>query len=74
MSRRGNCYDNVVVEFFLHTLKTELIHFNNYMTRDVARSSIFDYIEIFYSRQMRHSIVNYFSPVDFENNQIKLVA
>jgi transposase InsO family protein len=74
MSGKGNCYDNAVVESFFHTLKTELVHFKNFTTRDEVRLSVFDYIEIFYNRQRRHSTLNYFSPVDFENNQIKLVA
>ena len=74
MSGKGNCYDNAVVESFFHTLKTELVYLNNFTTRDEARSSIFNYIEIFYNRQRRHSALNYYSPVDFENNQIKLVA
>lgn len=74
MSGKGNCYDNAVAESFFHTLKTELVHFNYFTTRDEARSSIFDYIEIFYNRQRRHSKLNYFSPFDFENNHIKLVA
>lgn len=74
MSRKGNCYDNAVAESFFHSLKTELIYFEKYSTRDEARSSIFDYIEIFYNRQRRHSAINYYSPVDFENKQINLVA
>lgn len=74
MSGKGNCYDNAVVESFFHTLKTELVHFKNFSTRDEARYSIFDYIEIFYNRQRRHSALNYLSPVDFENKQVKLVA
>ena len=44
MSGKGNCYDNAVVESFFHTLKTELIYWNNYKTRSDAKSSIFQYI------------------------------
>ncbi len=66
MSGKGNCYDNAVAESFFHTLKTELVYFESYQTRDKARKSIFDYIEIFYNRQRRHSTLNYLSPVNFE--------
>ncbi len=67
MSRKGNCYDNAVVESFFHTLKTELIYFEAYQTRDEAKKSVFDYIEIFYNRERRHSTLNYLSPVDYES-------
>ena len=68
MSRKGNCYDNAVVESFFHTLKTELIYFERYQTRDEAKRSVFDYIEIFYNRERRHSALNYLSPVDYESS------
>jgi len=74
MSGKGNCYDNSVAESFFHTLKTELIYFASYSTIEEARSCIFDYIEIFYNRQRRHSTLNYFSPIEFENRLIKKVA
>ena len=66
MSDKGNCYDNAVAESFFHTLKMELVYFESYQTRDEARKSIFEYIEIFYNRQRRHSTLNYLSPVNFE--------
>ena len=66
MSRKGNCYDNAVAESFFHTLKTELVYGQTYSTRDKARQSIFEYIEIFYNRQRRHSYLGYLSPLDFE--------
>ena len=66
MSDKGNCYDNAVAESFFHTLKTELVYFESYQTRDEARKSIFEYIEIFYNRQRRHSTLGYLSPVNFE--------
>ena len=68
MSRRGNCYDNAVVESFFGTLKTELVHHEHYPTRDVARQSLFEYIEVFYNRQRRHSALGYQSPHEFEMN------
>lgn len=74
MSRKGNPYDNAVVESFFHTLKTELVNFEKYKTRAEARQSIFEYIEIYYNKQRRHSALSYFSPVEFENRKINLVA
>jgi putative transposase len=68
MSRRGNCYDNAVMESFFGTLKTELVHHERYATRDAARQSLFEYIEVFYNRQRRHSALNYQSPHEFEMN------
>ncbi len=66
MSRKGNCYDNAVMESFFHTLKTELVHHRAYETRRQARSDIFEYIEGFYNRQRRHSSLGYLSPAQFE--------
>ena len=66
MSRKGNCYDNAVAESFFHTLKTEHVYDYQYETRAEARQSIFDYIEMFYNRQRRHSALGYRSPVSFE--------
>ena len=66
MSRKGRCGDNAVAESFFHTLKTELVGFEDYRTRDQARSSLFEYIELFYNRIRRHSSLNYRSPVEFE--------
>jgi putative transposase len=74
MSGKGNCYDNAVAESFFHTLKVELIYTKTYATRDEAKNDIFEYIEIFYNRERRHSAIKYLSPVDFENRNIKLVA
>ena len=69
MSSKGNCYDNAITETFFHTLKTELTYFENYQTREEAKTSIFEYIEVFYNRQRRHSAIGYKSPVDFENKK-----
>lgn len=66
MSRKGNCYDNAVSESFFHTLKTEHVYEHRYETRAEARQSIFEYIEMFYNRQRRHSALGYRSPVSFE--------
>jgi len=67
MSGKGNCYDNAVMESFFHTLKTEMVYFERFRTRREAKQSIFDYIEVFYNRQRKHSAINYKSPAQFEN-------
>lgn len=66
MSRRGNCWDNAVVESFFHTLKTELVYHRRYITREEARQDIFEWIEVFYNRTRRHSTLGYRSPAEFE--------
>jgi len=66
MSRKGNCWDNAAMESFFHTLKVECINHENFKTRDEAKKVIFDYIEVFYNKQRRHSYLNYLSPVQFE--------
>ena len=66
MSRRGDCWDNAVVESFFATLKQELIHRRRFLTRSQATQEIFDYIEVFYNRQRRHSSLGYLSPAEFE--------
>jgi len=66
MSRSGNCYDNAYVESFFGTLKTELVHGERYRSRMEARLSIFEYVEVFYNRQRRHSALGYRSPEQYE--------
>jgi putative transposase len=66
MSRKGNCYDNAVVESFFSTLKCELVHQQNYKTRQEASISIFEYIAGFYNPVRRHSTLGYLSPNEFE--------
>jgi transposase InsO family protein len=66
MSRTGDCYDNAAMESFFSTLKRELIYHEKYQTRDEARLSIFEYIEVFYNRKRRHSAIGYQSPESFE--------
>jgi putative transposase len=66
MSRKGDCWDNAPMESFFHTLKTELVMHCNYKTRNDARASLFDYIEVFYNRQRRHSSIRYEAPLRFE--------
>ena len=71
MSSTGNCYDNAITESFFHTIKTELTFWNSYQTREEAKRSIFEYIEIFYNRQRLHSAIGYLSPVEFEMKRRK---
>jgi transposase InsO family protein len=70
MSRRGNCWDNAVVESFFGTLKQELVHRCRFATRDVARRKVFEYIEPWYNRQRRHSSLGYVSPTEFERKAL----
>ena len=66
MSRKGNCWDNAPMESFFATLKKELITLEDYKTRDEAKRSLFEYIELFYNRVRRHSALGYVSPAEFE--------
>jgi len=68
MSSRGNCYDNINIESFWSTLKTELIHRQSFNDLPQARSAIFEYIETFYNRLRLHSALGYKTPVDYEQN------
>ena len=70
MSRKGNCYDNAAMESFFHSLKVEQVHHDDYRTRQEARSVIFDYIEVFYNRQRKHSYLGYQSPVNYEERLV----
>jgi transposase InsO family protein len=67
MSRKGNAWDNAVVESFFGNLKNELTHHRDFHTCEQARSEIFDYIEIFYNRQRAHATLQYMSPLDYES-------
>lgn len=66
MSRKGECLDNAVAESFFGTLKTELVTHEDYRTKDEARKSLFEYIELFYNKRRRHSFLGYISPAEFE--------
>jgi putative transposase len=65
MSRVGNCYDNAVAESFFGTLKAECVT-RQFATHAQARTTIFEYIEVWYNRQRLHSSLGYLSPVEFE--------
>jgi transposase InsO family protein len=66
MSRKGNCWDNAVVESFFKTLKQELQNDARFVSREEARAQLFEYIEIFYNRKRLHSTLGYLSPTQFE--------
>ena len=66
MSGKGNCWDNAVVESFFATLKKELVHREHYQTPEQAKASLFQYIEVFYNRQRRHSALGFISPHNYE--------
>ena len=71
MSRRGDCWDNAPMESFFASLKKELVHHEDYATREQARASIFEYIEAFYNRVRRHSSLGYVAPVEYERTHNK---
>ncbi|MDF9391032.1 hypothetical protein ELQ36_00635 [Methylococcus capsulatus] len=66
MSRKGNCWDNAPAESFFPTLQTELIHQRRFETREQAKQEIFEYIEVFYNRQRKHSTLGYRTPAEFD--------
>ena len=66
MSRKGNCYDNAVMESFFHSLKVEWLHGEDFATRWEAVRAIGKYIDGFYNWERSHSSLGYVSPVEFE--------
>ncbi len=72
MSRSGDCYDNAMAESFFATLKAELIDARTWPTRAAARTAIFEWLEIWYNSQRRHSARNYQPPVTFEEDVLLL--
>lgn len=70
MSRKGDCYDNALIESFWGSLKEEGIGQTIYQTREEAKTALFDYIEVFYNRKRKHSSLGYLSPVEYEKQGI----
>lgn len=68
MSGKGNCWDNAPTESFFASLKKEEVYKQKYHSHEQAKIRLFNYIEIFYNRNRRHSALGYLSPVDFERN------
>jgi transposase InsO family protein len=69
MSRRADCWDNAPMESFFASLKKELVHGADFATRAEARAAIFEYIEVFYNGQRRHSSLGYVSPAEYEQTE-----
>lgn len=69
MSAKGNCYDNACAESFFHSLKVEAIHGERFLTRENMRQTVFEYIEVDYNRNRRHSANGFISPAAFEAQQ-----
>lgn len=73
MSRTGNCWDNAVAESFFSTLKTELIYRLEVLEPEELRTTVAEWLEVFYNRQRRHSVLGYLSPDEYERNYWKEV-
>lgn len=70
MSRKGNCWDNAPVESFFATLKKELVHQKKYATKEQAKASLFEYIEVYYNRMRTHSALGYLTPEQYEKQSL----
>jgi putative transposase len=68
MSRKGNCWDNAPAESFFRSLKTELVHHQNYATKEDAKRDLFAYIEGYYNTRRIHSSIGYLTPIEMEQN------
>jgi putative transposase len=73
MSRKGNCWDNAVAESFFHSFKTELVYTERYTTREVAKQSVFQYIEVYYNRVRRHSAIGSVAPEVFDHQCMNVI-
>ena len=71
MSKKGDCYDNAMLESWNHGLKVEAIHGEKFKTRAEAKAHIFEYIELYYTRVRLHSELGYLSPDEFERRVAK---
>ena len=74
MSRKGNCLDNAPMESFFSSLKTEMVHRTRFQTRREAKAALFEYIEIFYNRQRRHSSIGYRTPAQARMDMMPKMA
>jgi transposase InsO family protein len=74
MCRKGDCWDNAVAESFFAIMKTELVYHESYEDHQDTLHSIFEYIEVFYNRQRRHSTLDYLCPAEYEKQKITLSA
>lgn len=67
MSRKGNCWDNAVAESFFKTMKTEMVYHTVFTTRAQAKLAVFEYLEVWYNRERKHSTLGYLTPCQYEN-------
>ena len=74
MSRKGDCWDNAVAESFFGVMKTELVYHQRYEGYQDTLHSIFEYIEVFYNRQRKHSTLGYLTPFEYENQKLRFCA
>lgn len=72
MSRAGDCLDNAMAESFFATLKAEVADARAWPSRAAAKNAIFEWLEVWYNRQRRHSALAYLSPVTFEEDVLLL--
>ena len=73
MSRKGNCWDNAVMESFFKNLKSETTY-GSYESELIARTTIFEYIECWYNRKRKHAALGYKSPEQYGKQLIKSAA
>ena len=66
MGSVGDALDNAVAESFFATLQTKLLDRQSWQTHQQLETAIFEFIEVFYNRQRRHSTLQYLSPLEFE--------
>ncbi|MBE0401612.1 IS3 family transposase [Halomonas sp. FME1] len=71
MSAKGNYYDNACAESLFHSLKVEAIHGERFDTRHAMRRQVFEYIELDYNKQRRHSAIGIISP---EISEARMIA
>ena len=74
MSRKGNCWDNAVMESWFHTLKVEMVHDTKFATRREATAAIFEYMEVFYNNKRICMTIGGFAPASYEEQQLRKVA
>ena len=74
MGSRGDCFDNAVAESFFATLKKELINRRSWPTKNELRTQVFDYIEVSYNRERRHSTLRQRSPADYKKMHLPAIA
>jgi len=70
MSNKGDPYDNAMMESFFSTLRAELTDLAHFATRQVARTAVFEFIEVFYNRQRLHSSLGFRSPLTYETDHL----